>query len=81
MKPTRITEVLSELLETRWPMFLWGAPGVGKSSIVRAIAEEKGLGLIDVRASLLDPTDLRGITTVENGGARAVIRIRPDDQD
>jgi hypothetical protein len=69
VKPSRVAEVMSELLETKWPMFLWGAPGVGKSSIVRSIAEDKGLPLIDVRASLLDPTDLRGIPTVENGKA------------
>lgn len=69
MKPSRVAEVMKELLETKWPMFLWGAPGVGKSSVVRAIAEDKGLPLIDIRASLLDPTDLRGIPTVENGQA------------
>jgi MoxR-like ATPase len=57
------------LLETRWPVFLWGAPGVGKSSVVRQIAESRGLPLIDIRASLLDPTDLRGIPTIEDGKA------------
>ena len=69
MKPSRVREVMGELLDTRWPMFLWGAPGVGKSSIVRSIALERKLPLIDIRASLLDPTDLRGIPTVENGRA------------
>lgn len=69
MKPSRVTEVLEHLIQTRWPAFLWGPPGVGKSSIVRQIAEEKGLPLLDIRASLLDPTDLRGIPTVEKGVA------------
>ena len=69
MKPSRVAEVLSGLLETRWPVFLWGAPGVGKSAIVQQIAESRGLPLIDIRASLLDPTDLRGIPTVEDGKA------------
>ncbi len=69
MKPSRVAEVMGEILETKWPVFLWGAPGVGKSSIVRAIAREKELPLIDIRASLLDPTDLRGIPTVKNGKA------------
>ncbi len=82
MKPSRVAEVIGELLETKWPMFLWGAPGVGKSSVIRAIAEEKELALIDIRASLLDPTDLRGIPTVHNGKAfwcRPEFLPGPDD--
>jgi midasin (ATPase involved in ribosome maturation) len=70
MKPSRVEEVLSHLLHTRWPAFIWGPPGVGKSSIVRKVAKDRGLDILDIRASLLDPTDLRGIPTVENGMAR-----------
>jgi hypothetical protein len=70
VKPTRVQEVIHSVIETRWPLFLWGPPGVGKSSVVRQIAESKKLELIDIRASLLDPTDLRGIPTVENGMAK-----------
>ena len=70
MKPTRVEQVLDHVLSTRWPAFLWGPPGVGKSSIVRKIAAEQKLALLDVRASLLDPTDLRGIPTVDDGNAR-----------
>jgi hypothetical protein len=69
MKPTRISEVITKLLATRWPVFIWGPPGVGKSSIVASIAETQGLELLDVRASLLDPTDIRGIPSIENGRA------------
>ena len=70
MKPSRASTVLKEMLATRWPVFLWGPPGAGKSSVVRDVAQESGLDLVDIRASLLDPTDLRGIPTVENGRAR-----------
>lgn len=69
MKPSRVSAVLKDLLQATWPVFLWGPPGVGKSSIVRAIAQEKKLDLLDVRASLLDPTDLRGIPIVNDGKA------------
>jgi MoxR-like ATPase len=61
MKPSRVAEVLGGLLDTRWPAFVWGPPGVGKSSVVRAVAEARGLALVDIRAPLLDPTDLRGL--------------------
>ena len=61
MKPSRMTEVLVDVLQTKWPVFIWGPPGVGKSSLVRDIAKKQKMKLLDVRASLLDPTDLRGI--------------------
>jgi len=70
MKPSRIEEVVKSVIQTRWPVFLWGPPGVGKSSIVRSIATQRKMELLDVRASLLDPTDLRGIPTVEKGKAK-----------
>lgn len=69
MKPSRVQVVLNQLLKNRWPVFIWGPPGVGKSSVVRRVAEQNKLPLVDIRASLLDPTDLRGIPTIENGRA------------
>ena len=69
MKPTRAAEVITQLLSTRWPVFVWGPPGVGKSSVVAAIAKKQDLDLLDVRASLLDPTDLRGIPAIDAGQA------------
>lgn len=69
MKPSRLHTVLDALLTQRWPAFVWGPPGIGKSSIVQTIARERALPVIDIRASLLDPTDLRGIPAIENGRA------------
>ena len=70
MKPSRMKEVLIDVLKTRWPVFIWGPPGVGKSSLVKEIVSDKKLNLIDVRASLLDPTDLRGIPYVTSEKAK-----------
>ena len=42
-------------------LMIWGAPGIGKSSVVAAVAESKEFDLIDLRISQLAPTDLRGI--------------------
>jgi MoxR-like ATPase len=69
MKPSRVYEVVSHIVETEWPAFVWGPPGVGKSSIVKEIANDNKKELIDIRASLLDPTDLRGIPTIKQDTA------------
>ena len=68
--------ILGKILEFRItggnppPVMLWGAPGIGKSDIVKSIALERGLELQDIRLAQLDPVDLRGVPTVENGQTR-----------
>lgn len=69
MKPSRLTSVLVSMLGQRWPAFIWGPPGIGKSAIVHRIAADAGLPVIDLRASLLDPTDLRGIPAIVDNQA------------
>jgi len=61
MKATDLTKSLTALVEQKVPTFLWGAPGIGKSSIVKQIARERNVGFIDLRLALMDPTDLKGI--------------------
>ncbi len=84
MKASEITRIASSLIERQLPIFIWGAPGIGKSSIVKQIAERKGLRFLDVRLSLLDPTDLKGIPffDAENRkGVWAPPSFLPDDED
>lgn len=69
MKPSRLASVLTSLQQQRWPAFVWGPPGVGKSSIVREVAATASLPVVDLRAALLDPTDLRGIPSIVDGRA------------
>lgn len=61
MKASNITKVIKKLIDRKLPVFIWGPPGIGKSSIVKQIASEQGLEFLDLRLSLLDPTDLKGI--------------------
>jgi len=42
-------------------LFLWGPPGIAKSSIIRQIAKSLNYKLIDIRLTQMEPTDLRGI--------------------
>ena len=45
-------------------MFIYGKPGIGKSSIVRAVSQELGIGFIDLRLSQILPEDLRGFPKI-----------------
>ena len=69
MRSSRVTQVLKLLMDVDRPAFIWGAPGVGKSAVVRALGADLERPVIDIRAPLLDPTDLRGIPAVVNGRA------------
>jgi MoxR-like ATPase len=50
------------------PFMIWGAPGVGKSAAVEAIARARGREVVLVIGSTLDPTDLGGIPVPRAGG-------------
>ena len=65
MRPSQISLALDLLLNARQPVMVHGSPGVGKSDIVRQLAKKRGVDLIDVRLSQLDPVDLRGVPSVD----------------
>ena len=43
------------------PIMVWGAPGVGKSTIVKSLAREMGIGFVDVRLAQMESIDIRGL--------------------
>ena len=66
MRPSHVLKILDREFagaETlaHTPVMLWGPPGVGKSQIVAAVARSRGVPLIDIRLSQMEPTDLRGV--------------------
>jgi len=69
MRPTAVSQALRHLVvEEQQPVFIWGSPGTGKSSVVNQLATELGIALRDIRALLLDPVDLRGLPFVGKDG-------------
>ena len=69
MTPTAVSQALRQLVvEEQQPVFIWGSPGTGKSSVVNQLAIELGIALRDIRALLLDPVDLRGLPFVGKDG-------------
>ncbi len=72
MKAKDIKKSLDRLIESQIPVFVWGSPGIGKSSIIKQIATDRGLEFVDLRLSLLDPTDLKGIPFFDKDNHEAV---------
>lgn len=63
MTPSALKTYLNSLIihQLYLSTMIWGAPGIGKSSIVSQVAKENNLDFIDLRLSQLAPTDLRGL--------------------
>ena len=61
----KAAEIIPLLMQGNVVPFLHGSPAVGKSSVVKSLADKYNLKLIDVRLSQLDPTDLLGLPTFD----------------
>jgi hypothetical protein len=59
--PKSTKKALLRAFKSKRPVFVWGPPGVGKSDIVKQIGDSLNAPVIDVRLSLWDPTDIKGI--------------------
>jgi energy-coupling factor transporter ATP-binding protein EcfA2 len=59
--PKAAKKSLRRAFKANRPLFLWGPPGIGKSDIVKQMGEELNAHVIDIRLSLWDPTDIKGI--------------------
>lgn len=64
MRPSAAVKAVTLCVQNKQPIFLHGSPGVGKSDVVRQVAKQLGIDLIDLRLSQLDPVDLRGVPSV-----------------
>ena len=49
---------------------LWGDPGTGKSSLIRALAAQQGMPCETVIGSLREPSDFAGLPVVTDTGVR-----------
>ena len=69
MNPLELENYLDTLITQNvlCSVMIWGAPGIGKSSIVKQLASKHELDFVDVRLSQLAPTDLRGLPVPSDG--------------
>ena len=49
------------------PVFIWGAPGIGKSAIVEQFATDVGLECVSLLGSQLAPEDIIGVPQIVDG--------------
>jgi len=61
-------EALTIAITARVPVLLWGAPGTGKTSVVKSIAESNSLHLETVLASVREPADFSGLPVIRDNG-------------
>lgn len=69
LSPSKTKEYIKYCVWSGIVPFIQSSPGMGKSSIVKQIAEEYNLQLIDCRLSTMEPTDLNGLPWFNNGKA------------
>lgn len=61
MKPQDIAAVLPALIAKHQPVYIEGAPGIGKSEVIHQVTTSMGREMFDFRAAQRDPVDLIGV--------------------
>ena len=61
VSPNATKKAIARAFKKQRPIFIWGAPGIGKSDIVQQIGNDMSALVIDIRLSLWEPTDIKGI--------------------
>jgi hypothetical protein len=71
--PNSAKTSLRVAMQKKRPIFLWGPPGIGKSDIVSQITDSfTNSLLIDIRLSLWEPTDIKGIPYFDSNASKMV---------
>ena len=76
--PTQLPELLLHVAVVR-PVFLWGQPGIGKSSLVEDFAAQVGLECQTLLGTQLAAEDLIGVPRIIGEGDRARSRFCPPE--
>lgn len=66
---SELSDLLLNLAPTR-PVFIWGAPGIGKSALVQKFADDLGLECVSLLGSQLAPEDIIGIPQIDGETSR-----------
>ena len=73
VSPNKAKSAIRHAMQKKRPLFLWGPPGIGKSDIVKQITDSlTNSHLIDIRLSLWEPTDIKGIPYFDSNSGTMV---------
>jgi hypothetical protein len=67
MRIPELKTAIADAFDANLVPFAWGPPGIGKSQAVKQIADARGAAFLDIRLSMFDPVDLRGLPSILNG--------------
>lgn len=69
IKLSEAVDLIVTALKAKLVTMIHGSPAIGKSAIVKQIAQQFGLKVIDLRLSQCDPTDLMGFPSIKGDKA------------
>ena len=69
IRPSQLVEFLLHVASVR-PVFIWGPPGIGKSTLVEQFAHEVGLDVVTLLGTQLAPEDLIGVPQIVDNKSR-----------
>jgi len=72
VSPNNAKKSIVQAMRKHRPIFIWGPPGIGKSDIVHQIGEQMNAHVIDIRLSLWEPTDIKGIPYFDSNANKMV---------
>lgn len=72
-----VVEALAVAVAARVPVLLWGAPGTGKTSVIRAMAAASGLACETVISSIREPSDFAGLPVISDGAGPVRVDLAP----
>lgn len=72
-----VVEALTVAVNARVPVILWGAPGTGKTSAVRALADAADWPCETVIASIREPSDFAGLPVISRTGPDTTVEFAP----
>jgi hypothetical protein len=72
VSPNGAKNAIRKAFKKQRPLFLWGPPGIGKSDIIHQLGAEMEAHVIDIRLSLWEPTDIKGIPYFDSNSGTMV---------
>jgi hypothetical protein len=72
VSPNGAKNAIRKAFKKQRPLFLWGPPGIGKSDIIHQLGAEMDAAVIDIRLSLWEPTDIKGIPYFDSNSGTMV---------